>query len=146
MEKPTIELPLEWDDANRDHAQRPFEQMTEEEEAEYFYANREEFERNAKTPISLERVVSTRFTEAELAKIGEAASAAGMKLSTFIRQAAVEAAGVPQAAPDIAGLAQLHAELSVALAHVKDMEMDASRRARTGGRRRRGLVSSDTPK
>jgi hypothetical protein len=38
--------------------------MTEEEEAGYFYANRKEFERNAKAkvPVSLERVVSTRFS------------------------------------------------------------------------------------
>jgi hypothetical protein len=34
---------------------KPLEQMTEEEEAEYFYANRKEFERNAKAPVSLER-------------------------------------------------------------------------------------------
>jgi predicted DNA binding CopG/RHH family protein len=109
---------------------KPFEQMTEEEEAEYFYANRQEFERNAKTPVSLERVVSTRFSEDELALIDEAASAVGIKLSTFIRRAAVEAAGLPQAAPDATGLAKLHAELSAALASVKDMEKDANRRAR----------------
>jgi predicted DNA binding CopG/RHH family protein len=123
---------------------KPFEHMTEEEEAEYFYANRREFERNAKTPVSLERVVSTRFSEDELALIDEAASAVGMKLSTFIRRAAVEAAGLPQAAPDAAGLAKLHAELSAALASVKDMEKDANRRTRAK-RRRRALASSDTP-
>lgn len=52
-------------------AGKPLEQMTEEEEAEYFYANRAEFERNAKTPVGLERVVSTRFSEDELKRIGE---------------------------------------------------------------------------
>lgn len=122
---------------------KPFEQMTEEEEAEYFYANREEFERQTSTPISLERVVSTRFSEAELSLIIEAANAASMKLSAFIRKAAVEAAGAPQPVPDAARLATLHAGLSAALDQVKDLEKDANWQAHVGRRRRRNSIKSD---
>ena len=115
---------------------KPLEQMTEEEEAEYFYANRKEFERNAKVPVSLERVVSTRFSEDELKLIDDAANASGMKLSTYIRKAAVEAAGAPQSAPDAAGLAGLHADLLAALGRVKDMEKKAKRPGRAARKRR----------
>lgn len=115
---------------------KPLEQMTEEEEAEYFYANRKEFERNAKVPVSLERVVSTRFSEDELKLIDDAANAAGMKLSTYIRKAAVEAAGAPQPAPDSAGLAGLHADLLAALARVKDMEKKVKEHGRAARKRR----------
>ena len=45
-----------------------------------------------------------------------------MKLSTYIRKAAVEAAGLPQPAWDASGLARLHADLLAALARVEDME------------------------
>ncbi len=124
---------------------KPLEQMTEEEEAEYFYANREEFERNAKTPVGLERVVSTRFNEDEFKRIGEAADAGGMKLSTFIRRAAVEAAGI--ARPETAaGLAGLHADLLAALARVKDMEKVAKEHARVTRRRRPDPVSAEKRK
>jgi predicted DNA binding CopG/RHH family protein len=119
---------------------KPLEQMTEEEEAEYFYANRKEFERNAKAPVSLERVVSTRFSEDELKLIDDAANAAGMKLSTYIRNAAVEAAGTPRPTPDAAGLAGLHADLLAALARVKDMEKKAKEHGRTARKRRRGSM------
>jgi predicted DNA binding CopG/RHH family protein len=125
---------------------KPLEQMTEEEEAEYFYANREEFERNAKTPVSLERVVSTRFSEDELKHIGEAADAAGMKLSTYIRKAAVEAAGIPQPAGDAAGLAGLHADLLAALARVEDMEKKVTEHGRVGRSRSQDPVSSEACK
>ena len=122
-------------------AGKPFEQVTEEEEAESFYANRAEFERNAKTPVGLERVVSTRFSEDELKRIGEAADAAGMKLSTYIRKAAVEAAGLPQPAWDASGLARLHADLLAALARVEDMEkkvkVTGSRVGRQGSKTRK---------
>jgi predicted DNA binding CopG/RHH family protein len=91
---------------------KPLERMTEEDEAEYFYANREEFERNAKTPVSLERVVSTRFSQDELKHIGEAADAAGMKLSTYIRKAAVEAAAAKTRCP---------------LRHVSDLRLHRTR-------------------
>ena len=114
--------------------------LTEEEEADYFYANRKEFERNAKVPVSLERVVSTRFSEDELKLIDDAANAAGMKLSTYIRNAAVEAAGAPRPAPDAAGLAGLHADLLAALARVKDMEKKAKEHGRTAWKRRRGSM------
>jgi predicted DNA binding CopG/RHH family protein len=110
--------------------------MTEEEEAEYFYANRKEFERNAKGPVSLERVVSTRFSEDELKLIDDAANASGMKLSTYIRKVAVEAAGAPQPAPDATGLAGLHADLLAALARVKDMEKKAKKHGRAARKRR----------
>jgi predicted DNA binding CopG/RHH family protein len=120
---------------------KPLEQMTEEEEAEYFYANRKEFERNAKAPVSLERVVSTRFSEDELKLIVDAASAAGMKLSTYIRKAAVEAAGGPPPTPDAAGLAKLHADLLAALGRVKDMEKSVKEHGLAGRKRRRNPVS-----
>lgn len=109
--------------------------------AEYFYANRQEFERNAKAPVSLERVVSTRFGEDELKLIDDAANAAGMKLSTYIRKAAVEAAGAPRPTPDAAGLAALHADLLVALARVKDMEKNVKEHGRAARKRRRDSVS-----
>jgi hypothetical protein len=100
-----------------------------------------EFECNAKAPVSLERVVATRFSEDELKLIDDAANAAGMKLSTYIRKAAVEAAGAPQPAPDAAGLAGLHADLPAALARVKDMEKNVKEHRCAARKRRRDSVS-----
>lgn len=72
--------------------------MTEAEEAEYLYAHRhdadligEEVDLQPAEPLTL--VVSVRLREAEMRSVVAAAKAAGMPVSAFIRQAAVDAAG-----------------------------------------------------
>ncbi|RAY15615.1 hypothetical protein DPM19_07420 [Actinomadura craniellae] len=114
--------------------EKPFEQLTEEEEAEYFYANREEFEAGFR-PASLARVISTRFSEEELVRIGEAANAAGMKTSTFIRQATLAAlTEPPQVLSEPGELAELRVELTTALTRVKKLEKKSRGRARKRAR------------
>jgi hypothetical protein len=72
--------------------------MTEDEEAEYLYAHRndadlvgEEVDLKPAEPLTL--VVSVRLREAEMRTVVAAAETAGMTVSAFIRQAAVDAAG-----------------------------------------------------
>ncbi len=72
--------------------------MTDEQAAEYYYRHRDEIEHEPGEPVdieparSLSLVVSVRLREDEAEKVAAASEAAGMKVSTFIRQAAVAAA------------------------------------------------------
>jgi hypothetical protein len=96
-----------------------------------------------KYPVTVRRAWGSKnwFSEDELKLIVDAASAAGMKLSTYIRKAAVEAAGGPQPTPDAAGLAKLHADLLAALGRVKDMEKSVKEHGLAARKRRRNPVS-----
>ncbi len=72
--------------------------MTDEQAAEHYYQHRDEIERELGEPIGIEPVhplslvVSVRLREGEAEQVAAASEAAGMKASTFIRQAAVAAA------------------------------------------------------
>ncbi|MGH4000147.1 MAG: plasmid mobilization protein [Pseudonocardiaceae bacterium] len=72
--------------------------MTDEQAAEQYYRHRDEIERELGEPVDIESarplslVVSVRLREDEAEQVGAASEAAGMKVSTFIRQAAVAAA------------------------------------------------------
>lgn len=112
-------------------SEKPFEQMTEAEQAEHFYDNRHEYEEQAKAaePVQLDRVVSTRFSPAELRQVVDAAKRAGLPMSTFIRQtvvAALAAETATETAPAIAfdpeGLAKVAADLREALNLVEAAE------------------------
>lgn len=83
--------------------ERPFahpdmpEGMTQEEYAEWLYRHRDEpgWEQvEAEVSPNLATVVSVRLRRGELTAIARAAEAAGLKLSTFIRQAALSASSV----------------------------------------------------
>jgi uncharacterized protein (DUF1778 family) len=83
--------------------ERPFthpdmpEGMTQEEYADWLYEHRNDtgWERmDAEISPNLAAVVSVRLRRSELTAIEDAAKAAGLKLSTFIRQAALAASGV----------------------------------------------------
>ena len=72
--------------------------MTDEQAAEHYYRHRDEIEREPGEPVDirparpLSLVVSVRLREDEAEQVAAASEAAGMKVSTFIRQAAVAAA------------------------------------------------------
>ncbi|MGH3905259.1 MAG: plasmid mobilization protein [Pseudonocardiaceae bacterium] len=72
--------------------------LTDEQVAEHYYRHREEIERDPGEPVDIEParplslVVSVRLREDEAEQVAVAAEEAGMKVSTFIRQAAVAAA------------------------------------------------------
>lgn len=72
--------------------------MTDEQAAEHYYRYRDEIEREPGEPVDikpahpLSLVVSVRLREDEAEQVAAASEAAGMKVSTFIRQAAVAAA------------------------------------------------------
>lgn len=72
--------------------------MTDEQAAEHYYRHRDEIEREPGEPVDMEParplslVVSVRLREGEAEQVAAASEAAGMKVSTFIRQAAVAAA------------------------------------------------------
>jgi hypothetical protein len=72
--------------------------MTDEQAAEHYYRHRHEIEREPGEPVDIEParplslVVSVRLREGEAEKVAAASEAAGMKVSTFIRQAAIAAA------------------------------------------------------
>lgn len=72
--------------------------MTDEHAAEHYYRHRDEIEREPGEPVDigparpLSLVVSVRPREDEAEQVAAASEAAGMKISTFIRQAAVAAA------------------------------------------------------
>ncbi|KAA9381990.1 hypothetical protein F5972_04085 [Microbispora cellulosiformans] len=73
--------------------------MDEAERAEWFYDNREQVAEES-TPAVLDRVVSVRVSPGDLGMLSEAASAAGMKLSAWLRKVGLEAAATaPSAAP-----------------------------------------------
>lgn len=83
--------------------ERPFthpdlpEGMTQEEYAEWLYRHRDEpgWEPvEAEVSPNLATVVSVRLRRSELTTIANAAETAGLKLSTFIRQAALSASSV----------------------------------------------------
>lgn len=72
--------------------------MTDAQAAEYYYRHRDEIEQEPGEPVDLEParplslVVSVRLRADEAEQVGAASEAAGMKISTFIRQAALAAA------------------------------------------------------
>jgi hypothetical protein len=72
--------------------------MTDEQAAKYYYQHRDGIERESGEPVNIELarplslVVSVRLREDEAEQVAAASEAAGMKVSTFIRQAAVAAA------------------------------------------------------
>ncbi|MGH3886174.1 MAG: plasmid mobilization protein [Pseudonocardiaceae bacterium] len=72
--------------------------MTDDQATEHYYRHRDEIEREPGEPVDIEParplslVVSVRLREDEAEQVGAASEAAGMKVSTFIRQAAVAAA------------------------------------------------------
>jgi uncharacterized protein (DUF1778 family) len=89
--------------ANLHDDERPFvhpdmpEGMTQEEYAEWLYKHRDDEgwqPVEAAVSPNLDSVVSVRLRRGELTAIEDAAKAAGLKLSTFIRQAALAASGV----------------------------------------------------
>jgi hypothetical protein len=74
------------------------EGMSEAELAEHYYAHRDsvagEEEVEVRFAERLVSVVSVRFTPSELAELERAAEAGGLKLSAYIRQAALSTASV----------------------------------------------------
>ncbi|MFF3442877.1 plasmid mobilization protein [Streptosporangium sp. NPDC002721] len=77
--------------------------MDEAERAQWFYDNRERVAEES-TPAVLDRVVSVRVSPEDLGLLTEAATAAGMKLSAWLRKVALEAAATAPAAPPAAVL------------------------------------------
>jgi hypothetical protein len=73
-------------------------EMNDAELAEYYHANKDSLlgEEDVEVRIAerLESVVSVRFTPSELTALEQAADAAGLKLSAYIRQAALSNASV----------------------------------------------------
>jgi uncharacterized protein (DUF1778 family) len=111
------------------------EGMTQEEYAEWLYQRRDEIkewdEVDAEISPNLGSVVSVRLRRSELSAIEVAANAAGMKLSTFIRQAALAASGVVDldaARRDLARLRRQLDHLSIHLA-APDDDAGSTRRA-----------------
>jgi uncharacterized protein (DUF1778 family) len=115
---------------NLHDGERPFvhpdmpEGMTQEEYADWLYRHRGDTEGweevEAEVSPNLANVVSVRLRRGELTAIEAAASAAGLKLSTFIRQAALAASGVVDldaARRDVDRLRRQVEELSKHLAH-----------------------------
>jgi uncharacterized protein (DUF1778 family) len=86
--------------------------------AEYYYDNRDSLmgeEADVLVAERLESVVSVRFTPSELDAVKRAADAAGLKLSAYIRQAALSTASVvdlDRARKDIRRLEHLVSDLS----------------------------------
>lgn len=73
------------------------EGMTQEEYADWLYQHRNDTgweQVEAEVSPNLATVVSVRLRRSELTAIEDAAKAADLKLSTFIRQAALAASGV----------------------------------------------------
>lgn len=99
------------------------EGMTQEEYAEWLYRNRDHAgwePVEADVSANLATVVSVRLRRSELSAIDDAARAAGLKLSTFIRQAALSASGVVDldaARRDLTRLRRQVDELAEHLAH-----------------------------
>ncbi|SNT38498.1 hypothetical protein SAMN05216276_103858 [Streptosporangium subroseum] len=77
--------------------------MDEAERARWFYDNREQVAEES-TPAVLDRVVSVRVSPSDLGLLTAAASAAGMKLSAWLRKVGLEAAAMAPAAPPAAVL------------------------------------------
>jgi hypothetical protein len=77
--------------------------MGEAERAQFFYDNREQIAEES-TPAVLDRVVSVRVSPSDLGTLSDAASAAGMKLSAWLRKVGLEAAATAPAAPPAAVL------------------------------------------
>ncbi|MER6828533.1 hypothetical protein ABT352_21320 [Streptosporangium sp. NPDC000563] len=77
--------------------------MDEAERAQWFYDNREQVAEES-TPAVLDRVVSVRVSPEDLGLLTEAAAAAGMKLSAWLREVALEAAAMAPTAPPAAVL------------------------------------------
>ncbi|MDA0632977.1 hypothetical protein OUY22_06060 [Nonomuraea sp. MCN248] len=77
--------------------------MDEEDRAEWFYDNREQVAEDS-TPVVLDRVISIRVSPSDLSLLAEAASAAGMKLSAWLRKVGLEAAATAPTAPPAAVL------------------------------------------
>ncbi|MEV4376070.1 hypothetical protein [Streptosporangium sp. NPDC049644] len=77
--------------------------MDEAERAQWFYDNREQVAEES-TPAVLDRVVSVRVSPDDLGLLTEAAAAAGMKLSAWLRKVGLEAAAMASAAPPAAVL------------------------------------------
>ncbi|MEV0406435.1 hypothetical protein [Actinoallomurus sp. NPDC050550] len=73
-------------------------EMSNAEAAEFYYEHRDDPEMwgeqvDAKISRKLDSVVSVRFNSAEIERIQQAADAAGLSLSSFIRHAALTAPG-----------------------------------------------------
>lgn len=68
--------------------------MTDEQAAEYYYRYRDEIERAPGELVGIEpaRPVSMRLRADDAKQVGAASETADMKISTFIRQAALAAA------------------------------------------------------
>ncbi|MER5647434.1 hypothetical protein [Streptosporangium sp. NPDC002524] len=77
--------------------------MDEAERAQWFHDNREQVAEES-TPAVLDRVVSVRVSPEDLGLLTEAAAAAGMKLSAWLRKVALENAAMASAAPPAAVL------------------------------------------
>ena len=77
--------------------------MDEAERAQWFYDNREQMAEES-TPAVLDRVVSVRVSPSDLGVLTEAAAAAGMELSAWLRKVGLEAAAMAPAAPPAAVL------------------------------------------
>jgi hypothetical protein len=92
--------------------------MSEAELAGYYYANRDSLvgeEADLRVAERLESVVSVRFTPSELAAVERAADDAGLKLSAYIRQAALSTASVvdlERARKEVGRLQSLVSDLS----------------------------------
>lgn len=82
----------------KDPAARDIAAMDEAERAEWFYDNRDQVTEQS-VPAVLDRVVSVRVSPDDLGVLTEAASAAGMKLSAWLRKVGLEAAALAPAAP-----------------------------------------------
>ncbi|MFC4533287.1 hypothetical protein [Sphaerisporangium dianthi] len=79
--------------------------MDEAERAQWFYDNREQVAEES-TPAVLGRVVSVRVSPDDLGSLMTAASAAGMKLSAWLRKVGLEAAAMNSSTPPAAVLSE----------------------------------------
>lgn len=97
--------------------------MTQEEYADWLFQHRDDTgwkQVEAEVSSNLATVVSVRLRRTELTAIENAAAAAGVKLSAFIRQAALSASGVVDldaARRDLIRLRRQVDELAEHLAH-----------------------------
>lgn len=98
------------------------EDMTEAEYADWLYTNREELETGELVEVEVSpnatSVVSVRFKRDELARIEQAANAAGMPFTTYIREAALVSSGltdISRVRRDAKKLSKLAEDMLIAL-------------------------------
>jgi hypothetical protein len=115
--------------------------MDEAERAQWFYDNREQAAEDS-TPVVLDRVISVRVSPSDLGVLTEAASAAGMKLSAWLRKVGLEAAALASTAPPAAVLSgEQTRQLQDSVLHIVELLQRSGVGLDTGqGHREQSLV------